>query len=248
MLPLDPRLPRGADGTVPGTGGPGAGRRAVRAAIPFVLGFACVFVVLGVAAGLLGSAFRGHRDELTMASGILVVAIGFALLGLLPMPALDRMFAPAARAGAPQRLARADGRRVRARVHAVHHAGARRHPRAGVVELERAARRRTPGGLRRRRRRAAPAARARVRAHDRRAALHPRPLRADATALGGAARGVRPAALHRSRVVAAGRGRPRPAQRRDRHAPVALTPGLRREGGCDTLTAWPASSSMEPIC
>ena len=95
VLPLVPGYLAALTGTVPGTGGKGAGRRALRAAIPFVLGFAIVFVVLGVAAGLLGSAFRGHRDELTMASGILVVAIGFALLGLLPIPALDRLFSPA---------------------------------------------------------------------------------------------------------------------------------------------------------
>jgi cytochrome c-type biogenesis protein len=95
VLPLVPGYLAALTGSVPGGVTPGAGRRAFRAAIPFVLGFACVFVVLGIAAGLLGSAFRGHRDELTMASGILVIAIGFALLGLLPIPALDRMFAPA---------------------------------------------------------------------------------------------------------------------------------------------------------
>ena len=47
VLPLIPGYLAALTGTVPGTGGPGAGRRAVRAAIPFVLGFACVFVVLG---------------------------------------------------------------------------------------------------------------------------------------------------------------------------------------------------------
>jgi cytochrome c-type biogenesis protein len=95
VLPLVPGYLAALTGSVPGTGGPGAGRRALLAAIPFVLGFACVFIVLGVAAGLLGSAMRGHRDELTMASGILVVAIGFALLGLIPVPALERWLAPA---------------------------------------------------------------------------------------------------------------------------------------------------------
>lgn len=113
MLPLVPGYLAALTGTVPGGGGPGAGRRAFRAAIPFVLGFAFVFVVLGVAAGLLGSAFRGHRDELTMASGILVIAIGFALLGLLPIPALDRMFAPALeparRSGSPAVMGAAFG-------------------------------------------------------------------------------------------------------------------------------------------
>jgi cytochrome c-type biogenesis protein len=113
VLPLVPGYLAALTGAVPGATDPGAGRRAVRAAIPFVLGFACVFVLLGVAAGLLGSAFRGHRDELTMASGILVVAIGFELLGLLPIPALDRMFSPALeparRSGSPAVMGAAFG-------------------------------------------------------------------------------------------------------------------------------------------
>jgi cytochrome c-type biogenesis protein len=95
VLPLVPGYLAALTGTVPGEGGPGSGRRALRAAIPFVLGFGIVFTVLGLIAGLLGSAMQSHRDELTMASGILVVAIGFALLGLIPVPALERWLAPA---------------------------------------------------------------------------------------------------------------------------------------------------------
>jgi cytochrome c-type biogenesis protein len=95
VLPLVPGYLAALTGTVPGEGGPGSGLRALRAAIPFVLGFGIVFTLLGVLAGLLGSALQSHRDELTMASGILVVAIGFALLGLIPVPALERWLAPA---------------------------------------------------------------------------------------------------------------------------------------------------------
>jgi cytochrome c-type biogenesis protein len=95
VLPLVPGYLAALTGTVPGDGGPGSGRRALRAAIPLVLGFGLVFTALGLIAGLLGSAMQSHRDELTMASGILVVAIGFALLGLIPVPALERWLAPA---------------------------------------------------------------------------------------------------------------------------------------------------------
>jgi cytochrome c-type biogenesis protein len=95
VLPLVPGYLAALTGTVPGEGGPGSGRRALRAAIPFVLGFGIVFTALGLIAGLLGTAMQSHRDELTMASGILVVAIGFALLGLIPVPALERWLAPA---------------------------------------------------------------------------------------------------------------------------------------------------------
>ena len=91
VLPLVPGYLAALTGSVPGEGGPGSGMRALRAAIPFVIGFGAVFTALGVLAGLLGSAMQSHRDELTMASGILVVAIGFALLGLIPVPALERM-------------------------------------------------------------------------------------------------------------------------------------------------------------
>jgi cytochrome c-type biogenesis protein len=113
VLPLVPGYLATLTGSVPGGGGPGAGRRALAAAIPFVLGFGAVFVILGVAAGLLGSALQGHRDELTMASGIIVVAIGFALLGLLPVPALERALAPALeparRSGSPAVMGAAFG-------------------------------------------------------------------------------------------------------------------------------------------
>jgi cytochrome c-type biogenesis protein len=95
VLPLVPGYLAALTGTVPGEGGPGSGLRAVRAAVPFVLGFGGVFTLLGVAAGLLGTALQSHRDELTMASGILVVIIGFALLGLIPVPAIERWLAPA---------------------------------------------------------------------------------------------------------------------------------------------------------
>jgi cytochrome c-type biogenesis protein len=95
VLPLVPGYLAALTGTVPGEGGPGSGLRAVRAAVPFVLGFGGVFTLLGVVAGLLGTAMQTHREELTMASGILVVIIGFALLGLIPVPALERWLAPA---------------------------------------------------------------------------------------------------------------------------------------------------------
>jgi cytochrome c-type biogenesis protein len=69
---------------------PGAAARRTRAAIPFVVGFGVVFVALGLLAGALGDALGSYRGELARASGIVVVALGFAVAGALPLPILDR--------------------------------------------------------------------------------------------------------------------------------------------------------------
>src|SRR5207248_4552396 len=46
-------------------------RRALLAALPFVLGFSLVFIALGAGAGLAGGALTDHRAELIKLSGIL---------------------------------------------------------------------------------------------------------------------------------------------------------------------------------
>ena len=56
--------------------------RAVPATIIFVLGFAAVFTVLGVAAGLAGSSLSDVQDWVRRIGGVIVVVMGFALLGL----------------------------------------------------------------------------------------------------------------------------------------------------------------------
>jgi cytochrome c-type biogenesis protein len=60
-----------------------------------VLGFSLVFVVLGILAGLAGGQLADHRDQLAKLSGIVIVAMGFAMLGLLPLPLLGRTATPA---------------------------------------------------------------------------------------------------------------------------------------------------------
>ena len=84
---------------------PGGSRRSLAAALPFVLGFSAVFVVMGVLAGLAGGQLADHREQLAKLSGIVIVAMGFAMLGLLPVPLLDRTMAPAVeparRSGSP---------------------------------------------------------------------------------------------------------------------------------------------------
>jgi cytochrome c-type biogenesis protein len=69
-------------------------RRALLASLPFVLGFSLVFIALGASAGAAGGALTDHRLQLVKLSGIVIVAMGVVMLGLIRLPALDRTFAP----------------------------------------------------------------------------------------------------------------------------------------------------------
>jgi cytochrome c-type biogenesis protein len=92
---------------------PGGPRRSLAAALPFVIGFSAVFIVMGVLAGLAGGTLADHREQLSKLSGIVIVAMGLAMLGLLPLPLLDRTMAPAVeparRSGSPLLLGGAFG-------------------------------------------------------------------------------------------------------------------------------------------
>jgi cytochrome c-type biogenesis protein len=70
-------------------GDPGVGRRVAVSSIPFIVGFATVFVALGAAANLIGNALS-DRTQQAFAGFILVVA-GLAFMGLLP--GTDRLVA-----------------------------------------------------------------------------------------------------------------------------------------------------------
>ena len=63
-------------------GDPGVGRRVALASLPFIAGFAAVFVALGAAANAI-SHVLSDRTQQAVAGFILVVA-GLAFLGLLP--------------------------------------------------------------------------------------------------------------------------------------------------------------------
>jgi cytochrome c-type biogenesis protein len=64
--------------------------RVSRHALWFVLGFALLFTLLGVAAALLGSALRPYQQVLARIAGLLLVLFGIALTGLLPIPWVSR--------------------------------------------------------------------------------------------------------------------------------------------------------------
>jgi cytochrome c-type biogenesis protein len=89
VLPLVPGYLAAVSGSAPGT----TGRRVVLASLPFVAGFSAIFVALGVAAGLVGGVFDDQR-LLQHIAGVIVVVFGFAMMGLLPLPFLERLAAP----------------------------------------------------------------------------------------------------------------------------------------------------------
>ena len=98
VLPLVPGYLSVVSGTQPGV----SGRRVVAASLPFVLGFTLVFVALGAAVGAVG----GLTQTSKQVAGIVLVVFGFAFLGLLPFPLLERLVAPELVQGASRRGSR----------------------------------------------------------------------------------------------------------------------------------------------
>ena len=63
---------------------------ALNAALRFVAGFTAVFVTLGVAGALLGAVLVRHLPTIVRVAGVLVIAMGLAMTGLLRIPLLAR--------------------------------------------------------------------------------------------------------------------------------------------------------------
>jgi cytochrome c-type biogenesis protein len=59
-------------------------------AVAFVVGFALVFIALGATASALGAFLAGHAELLRQAGGIVLIAFGLYVAGILRIPALDR--------------------------------------------------------------------------------------------------------------------------------------------------------------
>jgi cytochrome c-type biogenesis protein len=88
VLPLVPGYISAVSGREVGTGG----RRVLVASLPFIGGFTLVFVALGATAAAAGGLV--DRRLLLSVAGLLVVVFGFAFMGLLPFPFLERLAAP----------------------------------------------------------------------------------------------------------------------------------------------------------
>jgi cytochrome c-type biogenesis protein len=90
VLPLVPGYLSAVSGSAPGVGG----RRVVAASVPFFAGFTVVFVALGALVGAAVAGFDVSRDLVAQVAGLVVVVFGFAFMGLLPIPWLERLAAP----------------------------------------------------------------------------------------------------------------------------------------------------------
>ena len=77
----------------------GTVRRVVSSSLPFIAGFTIVFVVLGAGAAAIGNAVSANAQ--TEVAGFVLVVLGLAFVGLLPLP--DRLLAPGLLAGARRR-------------------------------------------------------------------------------------------------------------------------------------------------
>lgn len=67
-----------------------ARRTTLRASLLFVAGFTFVFTLLGLGASLLGSLVLRHLPTIVRISGVLVIALGLATMGVLRVPVLQR--------------------------------------------------------------------------------------------------------------------------------------------------------------
>jgi len=65
-------------------GSRGSARRIVIASVPFIAGFTAVFVVLGAAAAAIASVLP--KSSQNQIAGFVLIVIGLAFIGLLPMP------------------------------------------------------------------------------------------------------------------------------------------------------------------
>src|SRR3989440_11173118 len=100
VLPLVPGYLSALSSVEPGRlGETGTTRRVLAASIPFVLGFTVVFVVLGAAAAAIGNAVSASAQ--TDVAGFVLVVLGLAFMGLLPVP--ERVVAPGLLVGARRR-------------------------------------------------------------------------------------------------------------------------------------------------
>jgi cytochrome c-type biogenesis protein len=103
VLPLVPGYLSAVSGVQVGVGG----RRVLAASVPFILGFTAIFVALGAAAGAAGGLFDDNQELVRKVSGLILVVFGFAFMGLLPFPFLERLAAPGLIEGARRRGSRA---------------------------------------------------------------------------------------------------------------------------------------------
>ena len=81
---------------------------AVRHALAYVAGFGLVFTIIGITATFLGGPLVDFLPALRIAGGLILIVMGLALAGILPIAALERTWRPLD-TGATQSLATVTG-------------------------------------------------------------------------------------------------------------------------------------------
>jgi cytochrome c-type biogenesis protein len=81
----------------------GAARRIAVASVPFILGFTLVFIAVGAGAAAISNVVSANAQ--TEIAGFVLVVVGLAFVGLLPVP--ERVIAPGLLVGARKRGSRA---------------------------------------------------------------------------------------------------------------------------------------------
>jgi cytochrome c-type biogenesis protein len=91
VLPLVPGYLSAVSGVEAGRlGERGTTRRVLASSVPFVLGFTAVFVLLGAGAAAIAKVVSGNAQK--EIAGFVLVVLGLAFVGLLPVP--ERVIAP----------------------------------------------------------------------------------------------------------------------------------------------------------
>jgi cytochrome c-type biogenesis protein len=104
VLPLVPGYLSAVSGVDPDElGRAGAARRIAVASVPFILGFTLVFVAVGAGAAAISNVVSANAQ--TEIAGFVLVVLGLAFVGLLPVP--ERVVAPGLLVGARRRGSRA---------------------------------------------------------------------------------------------------------------------------------------------
>jgi cytochrome c-type biogenesis protein len=85
-LPMIPAYLSYVSAAGDGSPAPGARSAALRAALVFVTGFAVVFVILGASLGVVGPVLVRALPEVERVAGVVIVAIGLHLAGVLNLP------------------------------------------------------------------------------------------------------------------------------------------------------------------
>jgi cytochrome c-type biogenesis protein len=104
VLPLVPGYLSAVSGVDPDElGHAGSTRRIAVASVPFILGFTVVFVAVGAGAAAVSNVVSSNAQ--TEIAGFVLVVLGLAFVGLLPVP--ERVMAPGLLVGARRRGSRA---------------------------------------------------------------------------------------------------------------------------------------------